>query len=304
MALLCTALVASASAALPHERRFDDRVVAAGGDVEQHHLDEVTGGDVAAGVYVEQRRFDDRYHRSSFMQHRHRNAHHRLRICNAYPNRKAFDVFQGRRIRLTEDEPLAYKACRDFTVGMKVGEKLEFRLGDHSAGIFVVQSMPSDESVLLLVVRRTKNAESNAVAFTSHLFAPHESAQVAVVDTYTGTEHACASIGHVWPQKQGEPASNQLLKYNSMVTIGQGMYEVNISGSNGHAMQRSQLVALSHESYVILRTGLDADDGDSFPDELIVYPLSDASQLPKPNGAQAKPWLLSAAVALIVFAFR
>lgn len=273
MALLCTVFVASVAAAVvhPRERRFDDRLVVEGDEKG-----------------------------SNFMQHRHRHAQHRLRICNAYPNRLPFEVFQGHRTRLTAaDEPLAYKACRDFLVGLKVGEQLQFRLGGHSAGIFVVQSMPSDKSVLLLVVRRTKNMESNAVAFTSHLFAPHEAAQVAVVDAYTGTEHATASIGHVWPQKQGEPASNQL-RYNSMVTIGQGMYEVNVSGGNGHAMQRSQLVALSHESYVILRIGLDADNGDSFPDELVVYPLSDASRLPTPSGARAKHWLLSAVVALIV----
>lgn len=291
MALLCAVLLGSAHGVAPPHR--------GGGAAAGRRLEEDSSSS-SSSVVVEGD--EPPYHRSTFMQHRHRNVHHRLRICNAYPNRLPLDVFEGHRRKLTENEPLAYKACRDFLVVLKVGAQLDFSLGGHSAGIFVVQSLPSDRSVLLLVVRRTHDADSNAVAFTSHLFAPHEGVQVAVVDAYTGTERALASVGHVWPQKQGETASKQLLKYNSMVTLGEGMYDVNISRTDGHAMQRSQLVALNHESYVILRTGLEADEGDSFPDELVVYPLSDASHLPKPSGAQAKPWFLSAVIAAMVFA--
>lgn len=253
------------------------------------------------------------YHRESFLHHR--GVKHCLRICNAYPNGLPLDVFHGHRIKLTQDEPMQYKSCKDFFVGLKAGEKIQFKLGEHNAGIFIMQAIPDDESVLLLVIQR-HDTVSTAVSFKSHMFAKHDEAQVAIIDTFEGGEVATASMAKLLPREELEPRwfeflrtprpvvprgedLKQSLRYNSLVTIGQGTYNVNISSSDGETIQKSRFVALNHESYVILRTGVDVENGDAFPQELVVYPQSDASQLPKPNGAPGRSGFVGVAAALL-----
>merc|ERR1719409_1716300 len=61
---------------------------------------------------------------------------HRLRVCNAYPYAASLDVFRSKE-KLT-DSPMAYKSCKDFMAPMQSGDKLEFKVGDASAGTFSV----------------------------------------------------------------------------------------------------------------------------------------------------------------------
>merc|ERR1719506_2300866 len=61
---------------------------------------------------------------------------HRLRVCNAYPYSAPLDVFRSSE-KLT-DAAMPYKACKDFMAPLKAGDKLEFKVGDASAGTFSV----------------------------------------------------------------------------------------------------------------------------------------------------------------------
>merc|ERR1740138_1567077 len=91
---------------------------------------------------------------------------HRLRVCNAYPYAASLDVLRGRE-SLTGDDSMPYKTCRDFVSQLKAGDKLEFRVGDASAGTFAISDLPNNDAVLMLVIHR-HDTLSTAVSFESH----------------------------------------------------------------------------------------------------------------------------------------
>merc|ERR1719396_41809 len=74
---------------------------------------------------------------------------------------------------------------------------------------------------------------------------------------------------------KGGTARSEELRYDSVVAVNQGIYEVVLAGQDGETKAKSQLVALNRESYVILRTGVEAQQGPSYPQDLVVFPQSD-----------------------------
>merc|ERR1719261_2367958 len=118
---------------------------------------------------------------------------HRLRVCNAYPYAAALDVYRGKSEKLTSDQSMPYNSCREFQSPLKAGDKLEFKVGDASAGTFSVSDLPNNDAVLLLVIHR-HDTLSTAVSFESHVFANLLNAQVAVIDTYKGAAQAFPRI--------------------------------------------------------------------------------------------------------------
>merc|ERR1740138_610498 len=201
---------------------------------------------------------------------------HRLRVCNAYPYAAALDVFRGKSEKLTSDAPMHYKTCRDFQAPLKSGDKLEFKVGDASAGTFSVSDLPSNDAVLLLVIHR-HDTLSTAVSFESHVFANLQNAQVAIIDTYKGVAKATPSIMDV--AAKGKTSRSEELRFDSVVAINPGLYNVHLVGADGKDKAQSQLVALNQESYVIIRTGVEAQQGAAYPQELIIYPNSDVKML-------------------------
>jgi len=200
--------------------------------------------------------------------------HHRLRVCNAYPYGASLDLYRGK-ARFTNDAPMAYKSCRDFVEPLKSGDKLEFKVGDASAGTFSVADLPTNDAVLLLVVHR-HDTLSTAVSFESHIFSNLANPQIAVIDTYKGNTHAQARI---LDGKSSNESRSEELRYDSVVAVNPGVYEVELTGQDGKRQARHELVALSHESYVILREGVEAQMGTAFPQELVIFPASDAAKL-------------------------
>merc|ERR1719379_1423787 len=79
--------------------------------------------------------------------------------------------------------------------------------------------------------------------------------------------------------QKGKTSRTEELRYDSVVAINPGLYEVELIGSDSKAKAKSQLVALNHESYVVIRTGVEAQQGPAYPQELIIYPQSDAAAL-------------------------
>jgi len=222
--------------------------------------------------------------------------HHRLRACNAYPYQTALDLYRGK-VKLTSDAPMAYKSCRDFLEPMKSGDKLEFKVGEETAGTFSVSGLPSNDAVLLLIIHR-HDTLSTAVSFESHVFADLNSPQIAVIDTYKGKARGRARIF------DGKPTTNlthgEELRYNSVVAVNPGVYEVELVGQDDKTEATHQLVALNHESYVILRAGLEAQAGASFPEELIVFPASDAMLLRSFAGCLGAPLTVLALASIIM----
>jgi len=225
---------------------------------------------------------------------------HRLRVCNAYPYVAALDVYRSKTEKLTSDSPMLYKSCKDFVSPLKVGDKLDFKVGDVSAGTFSVSDLPNNDAVLLLVIHR-HDTLSTAVAFESHVFANLLNAQVAIIDTYKGAKKAKLKIMDGGP---GSKMRSEELRYDSVVAVNPGQYEVVMADVAGKPESKSQLVALDRESYVVLRMGVEAQQGQSYPEELVVYPLSDTAALHRtrsgaPRGAPMPAAVLAAGLAAL-----
>lgn len=216
---------------------------------------------------------------------------HQLRVCNAYPYAAALSIYRGKAEQLTSDAPMPYKSCRDFKAPLTAGDKLEFKVGDASAGTFSVSDLPNNDAVLLLIIHR-HDTLSTAVAFESHIFASVDNAQVAVIDTYKGSARgmpkimdAAMKLGSQPQAKQAGAASkpnvprSEELRYDSVVAVNPGVYEVVLDDADGQEKARNQLVALKHESYVVLRTGVESQQGPSYPQELVIFPNPDAAVL-------------------------
>jgi len=202
---------------------------------------------------------------------------HRLRVCNAYPYSTPLDVLRGKGEKLTE-QPLKYKSCEDFMAPLKAGDKLEFKVGDASAGTFSVSDLPNNDAVLLLVIHR-HDTLSTAVSFESHVFANLLNAQVAIIDTFKGAAKATPRIRDSVSKTKAADTRSEELRYNSVVAVNPGKYEVELEGLDGKMKAATEFVALNRESYVIIRTGVESKSGQTFPQDLIVYPHSDAALL-------------------------
>lgn len=198
---------------------------------------------------------------------------HSLRVCNAYPYGAALDIALNKE-KLTEASgPLPYKGCNDYrNVNLRSGDKIQFSVGDANAGTFAVSDLPSNDAVLLLVIHR-HDTLSTAVAFKSHVFANLLNAQVAIIDTYKGS--AQASIDVVDPHTK----RHEKLNYNSVVAVNKGDYVVRLQGDKEKILTQGRFVALNGESYVLLRVGVDAQEGPKYSEDLIVFPQSDAVHL-------------------------
>lgn len=222
---------------------------------------------------------------------------HKLRVCNAYPYAAALDVYRGSTERLTGQSPMPYKQCRDLASLLKAGDKLEFKVGDASMGTFAVSDLPGNDAVLLLVIHR-HDTLSTAVSFESHVFAHMDNAQVAVIDTYKGSARTTPRIQDDASASKGKSTRSEELRYDSVVAVNPGVYEVALAGKDGETKAKTRLVALNHESYIVLRTGVESQQGQSYPQELVVYPNSDVAGLHSGTMA-AGPW---AALMLVVMA--
>merc|ERR1719399_2838665 len=160
---------------------------------------------------------------------------HRLRVCNAYPYAAPLDLYNGKKM-LTQS-PMPYKACQDFTAPIKAGDKLEFRVGDSTAGTFSVSDLPENDAVLLLMIHR-HDTLSTAVSFESHVFANLLNAQVAVIDTYKGSVKSTLKIQDTGKAKTSRQED---LRYDSVVAVNPGEYEVELVGTDGKARSKAAL---------------------------------------------------------------
>lgn len=202
---------------------------------------------------------------------------HRLRVCNAYPYSGAVDVLHAQE-RLTGTS-IPYKSCQEFSSPVKEHDKLQFEVGGVSAGSFEVSELPSNDAVLVLVIYR-HDTLSTAVAFESHVFANLINAQIAVLDTYKGSTKASLTIQDEDPDGKRTSPRNEELRYDSVVAVNPGLYQVVLqNGDNETEVLTQKLVAVNRESYVVVRCGVEAQTGEEYPQELMVYPHSSPKAL-------------------------
>merc|ERR1719240_1663985 len=188
---------------------------------------------------------------------------------------------------------MQYKTCQDLKIQLKAGDKLQFKVGDANAGTFSVSDLPNNDAVLLLVIYR-HDTLSTAVSFESHVFANLLNAQVAVIDTYKGSAKSTLKIQD---DDSAKTSRAEDLRYDSVVAVNPGMYQCMLQGSDGKSMNKASLVALNRESYVVLRVGVEAQAGQAYPQELVVFPKSDPAML---RGAAALARFSAAALVAIV----
>jgi len=215
---------------------------------------------------------------------------HQLRVCNAYPMAASLEVSRGKGEKLTEGGGMPYKACENFRAPLKTGDKLEFKVGDTTAGTFAVSDLPNNDAVLLLVVHR-HDSLSTAVSFESHVFANLANPQIVVLDAYKGKAKAHTSImdaEHKDKEGKKEQVRSEELRFDSVVAVNPGAYEVALTGDDGETKAKTELVALNHESYVVFRAGIEAQHGQSYNQELVVFPQSDASALPRSDATTSQ----------------
>jgi len=215
---------------------------------------------------------------------------HKLRVCNAYPYTYPMDVHLGKE-KLTKT-PMPYKKCEEFNPTLKAGDKIEFKVGDSSAGSFSVSELPANDAVMLLVISR-HDTLSTAVAFESHVFSNLVNSQIAVLDAYKGVAKSTPRIQDINEVKTNR---NEELRYDSVVAVNPGKYEVVLQSPSGEEKFAHKLVALNRESYVVVRCGVEAQQGQSYPQELIVYPQSDPTALE--GAAASRNPFLAVALAL------
>jgi len=202
---------------------------------------------------------------------------HILRVCNAYPYNTALDIYRGSKEKLTK-MPLHYKTCEDFEPQLKDGDKLEFKVGDASAGTYAVSALPQNDAVLLLVISRHDTA-STAASFMSHVFASHfNSAEVVIMDTYKGTApQTTLQITDIAKKGLKFGPRSEELRFDSVMAVSLGSYEVELKHANAGkewANRKAKLVALADQSYAIIRVGVGALQGQAYPEELLIFPNS------------------------------
>lgn len=192
---------------------------------------------------------------------------HRLRVCNAYPYQTPLNVYIGD--ALITDPAMAYKECREFEPQLHAGDRIDFRFLESSAGTFVVKDLPATDAVLMLVIYR-HGVDTTAVTFESHVFANLLNAQIAVLDTYKGSEKAELRIQDL---QESDTARSELLSPNTVVAVNAGKYEVVLVGSDGSTKARSDLTVENRESSVVIRCGVQPVQGRAYPQEMIVFPV-------------------------------
>lgn len=200
---------------------------------------------------------------------------HRLRVCNAFPYPEPLSVFRNGAHGLGNGD-MPYGTCRDVTTPLKAGDSIEFKVGDAQAGTFTISDVPSTDAVLLLVIHRHDEL-SAAVSFESHVFSNLLNAQVATIDTYKGKAKGRPQIMDAHDGRGGGRYED--LRYNAVVAVNPGEYVVALLNEEGESVARTALKAKERQSYIVLRAGVEAIRGKSYPQSLIVFPSIEEKQM-------------------------
>lgn len=222
---------------------------------------------------------------------------HSLTICNAYTSLKTMEVFSITRNSRLSPEPIEYRQCRELSVDLQEGERLDFKSGGLSVGTFHATGIPRTPASLLLIPHRRGN-KTLAAVFDSHVFSDdRQTAQLAVVDTYMGS-----SAGDIHIHESGKrvkKGQEEGLAPNSVLALKAGEYQVTLDGAEGKVLSTVPVKIGYETKHVVLRVGGDG----AFEQELVVFPGAKASAQ-ESSAVRVCPLVaaLSAAAACVVSA--
>jgi len=180
--------------------------------------------------------------------------------------------------------PLPFKRCTQVSgISLAVGSLFKFRIGgDLDIGTFFVDQLPQYGSMLMLAIKR-RDTWSTAADFSSHVFGVNSGPQVALVDSYLGSARSLLEVRDVptgLEHVQKTSAREQEVHFGTVVDINPGSYEWRLldpTAPKRHAEKASvEFKAAGRMQYTLLRVGAEAVGGQSFPEELIVWPRDGA----------------------------
>lgn len=241
---------------------------------------------------------------------------HTLRICNAYAWTSPLDVFRvktqqgqspesaddevvlksNRREVLTNTMPLEYKECRDFELPLDDGDQIFFRTGNIDVGTFFTTGLPRTAATLLLIPHR-RDRVSLAVAFESHIFNEVDSAQIAVVDTYRGSEKGKVKLLDGAISSDQDTVEEDELRYGTVATVSPGRYKVVLVNDAGKQIAETKIDAKFNDKIVAVRIGNAAKvkKAPAFPQDFIVFPSAACSMVKLASIALYVPLLFAVA---------
>mmetsp|Transcript_127825 Transcript_127825/g.343050 ORF Transcript_127825/g.343050 Transcript_127825/m.343050 type:complete len:265 (+) Transcript_127825:59-853(+) len=223
---------------------------------------------VAAGIATVSR--DSTGSRSSVTKDADGNVTHSLMICNAYASPKSLDVYSlTKEMKLTV-EPLPYKGCREMSLDLEEGERLDFKAGGLSVGTFHCTGLPRTSAKLLLVPHR-HSISALAASFASHAYSDSPgSAQLAVVDAYSGSAAGGVQIHQGRKRSKG---GEEVLKPGTVVALTSGEYQVELADGEDKALITVPVTVGAETKHVALRVGVEG----SYSQELVVFPNAKAA---------------------------
>eukprot|EP00933_Yihiella_yeosuensis_P020161 TRINITY_DN1623_c0_g1_i1.p1 TRINITY_DN1623_c0_g1~~TRINITY_DN1623_c0_g1_i1.p1 ORF type:complete len:270 (+),score=62.80 TRINITY_DN1623_c0_g1_i1:113-922(+) len=168
-------------------------------------------------------------------------AGYKLRVCNAYSTAEALQVFMDAR---DTNKPVQYQACADYDADLSKGMRIGFKNDGMNVGAFAVNEVPFSAGRLLLVAHNAK-AESDDIAFKSHVFGSSLDAQVAMVDL--------SQEGAPFILTDGKESDK--LTADHVVELGEGVWQVSQQGSPKGLKGKTGFEFKAGQDYVIMRTG-------------------------------------------------
>jgi len=248
-----------------------------GSSLLQGQTKRATGNDVH--VVVEDATSKEKVHRHSLIAQTPK-VDQTMTICNAYASQNKLEVVQvSNRKILTDNAPLAYKQCKEFTLALQEGEQFDFKSGGADVGTFFATGLPKSAANLLLIPHR-KTPYAVGCSFESHAFANVQSPQIAVIDAYRGKSDK--QPGAVKISETADPAGSQQaqaeelieedLRFKSVVAVNPGKYKISLTGT-GMATTAAPLNAVGATKFVVMRVGIEDDSKSApYPQELVVFP--------------------------------
>jgi len=221
---------------------------------------------------------------------------HNLTICNGYAEEKPLSVYTvNNKAKLTE-EPMRYKQCKAIAMDLQEGERIDFKMGGLSVGVFHATHLPFVASTLVLVPFKKGNS-SMAATFASHTFGPASGgkAQIAVIDAYSGDQQGSMRIRVAGRQNQRLGAAE--LKPGSAVTLDENTYEVSLTNAAEQNTKEVPLHATGGTNHVVLRVG-----SEEFSQELLAKPVGWTGMDPEDDERHADSGALRSGLGLLAAA--
>merc|ERR1719420_1758847 len=107
-------------------------------------------------------------------------------------------------------------------------------------------------------------------------------AQIAVLDTYKSKDSKSKDFKSEIKIQDAEDATtsrSESLPLNSVVALNAGKYEIVLAGADGAPKSRTNMTVENRQSCVVIRCGVQPEQGRAYPQELMVYPVNPPARL-------------------------